>query len=304
MNQAIEVDCDQTFTMDKRQEGRDFSKISPSAKSLLMLKGLTRIPYAREAAELMSYPDKYHPDFENTDLAFWTRVVHFEARYWSIDQLFSDLDIHNVLELSSGFSFRGLSMVQEKNIHYVDTDLENIIEYKKELVKKLVEHYNTAPGKLDMLPLNVLDEKQFNLIVDSFEDGPLVIVNEGLLMYLNSQEKEKLCKIISGVLARKGGFWITADIYRRTTLTRLRDDKDELKELTDQQHIEENMFESFDAAKEFFRKQGFIIDMESTMDYSKITSIPYLFKNATETELNAMRALPQAQTTWRLKLGK
>jgi len=290
--------------MDERQEKRDFSKISPSAKSLLMLKGLTQIPYAREAAELMSYPDHYHPDFENTDLAFWTRVVHFESRYWSIDQLFHDLVFHNVMELSSGFSFRGLNMVQEKNIHYIDTDLGNVIEYKKDLVDKLVGKDISSPGKLEMLTLNVLDENEFNLIVDRFEDGPLVIVNEGLLMYLNSQEKEKLCKIISGVLARKGGYWITADIYRRTTLTRLKDDKDELKELTDQQRIEDNMFDDFDAAKDFFRKQGFVVDMESTMDFSKITTIPYLFKNATEAELNAMRALPQVQTTWRLKLGK
>ena len=290
--------------MDERQEKRDFSKISPSAKSLLMLKGLTQIPYAREAAELMSYPDHYHPDFENTDLAFWTRVVHFESRYWSIDQLFHDLVFHNVMELSSGFSFRGLNMVQEKNIHYIDTDLENVIEYKKDLVDKLVGKDISSPGKLEMLTLNVLDENEFNLIVDRFEDGPLVIVNEGLLMYLNNQEKEKLCKIISGVLARKGGYWITADIYRRTTLTRLKDNNDELKELTDQQHIEDNMFDDFDVAKDFFRKQGFVVDMESTMDFSKITTIPYLFKNATEAELNAMRALPQVQTTWRLKLGK
>jgi len=290
--------------MDERQEKRDFSKISPSAKSLLMLKGLTQIPYAREAAELMSYPDHYHPDFENTDLAFWTRVVHFESRYWSIDQLFHDLVIHNVMELSSGFSFRGINMVQEKNIHYIDTDLGNVIEYKKDLVDKLVGKDISSPGKLEMLTLNVLDENEFNLIVDRFDEGPVFIVNEGLLMYLNSQEKEKLCKIISGVLARKGGYWITADIYRRTTLTRLKDNNDELKELTDKQHIEDNMFDDFDVAKDFFRKQGFVVDMESTMDFSKITTIPYLFKNATEAELNAMRALPQVQTTWRLKLGK
>jgi O-methyltransferase involved in polyketide biosynthesis len=289
--------------MDKQQEGRDFSKISPSAKSLLLLKGLTQIPYAREAAEIMSFPEHYHPDFDNTDLAFWTRVVHFETRYWSIDQLFSDLDVHNVMELSSGFSFRGLSMVKENNIHYIDTDLGNVIEYKKQLIDKLVGRDFLTKGKLEMLPLNVLDEKEFNLIVERFQDGPLVIVNEGLLMYLNNKEKEKLCKIISGVLARKGGYWITADIYRRATLPRLKDEKDELKELTDQQRIEENMFESFEAAKEFFLKQGFIVDMESTMDFSKITSIPYLFKNATEAELNAMRAVPQVQTTWRLKLA-
>jgi hypothetical protein len=93
---------------------RDFSTISPSARALLLLKGLTNIPFARKAAELMMHPDKYEPDFDNKDFGFWTRVVHFEYRYSSVNQLLSALPVKNVLELSSGFSFRGLDMVRQK----------------------------------------------------------------------------------------------------------------------------------------------------------------------------------------------
>src|ERR1700744_1462716 len=100
---------------------RDYSSISPSAKALLLLKGLTDIPFAREAAEIMMAPEKYEPDFTLRDLQFWSRVLHFESRYKSVDQLMRDVPIKNILEISSGFSFRGLAAVQKDGIHYIDT---------------------------------------------------------------------------------------------------------------------------------------------------------------------------------------
>ena len=122
--------------MDTRHnEKRNYNDISPSAKSLVLLKGLTNIPFARETAALISHPEKYVPEFENTDLAFWKRVVHFEMRYWSIDQLLSELAISNILELSSGFSFRGLDTVSKKKVFYIDTDLEELIASKKVILQ-------------------------------------------------------------------------------------------------------------------------------------------------------------------------
>jgi hypothetical protein len=35
---------------------KDFTSVSPSAKSLLMMKGYTNIPYAKETAALMQGP--------------------------------------------------------------------------------------------------------------------------------------------------------------------------------------------------------------------------------------------------------
>src|ERR1700749_1461383 len=89
-------------------DSRDYSTISPSAKSLLLMKGMTNIPYARQAAELIMYPGNYEPDYEAHPFGFWARLAHFEARYRSIDQLLAPFNITNILELSSGFSLRGL----------------------------------------------------------------------------------------------------------------------------------------------------------------------------------------------------
>src|SRR5665213_2095041 len=113
-------------------DNRNYNTISPSARTLLLMKGLTDIPFARQAAELMMKPAKYFPDFSNKQFGFWARVAHFENRYLSIGPLLSELPVKNILELSSGFSFRGLELVKEKNVHYIDTDLPEIIEKKSD----------------------------------------------------------------------------------------------------------------------------------------------------------------------------
>src|SRR6202012_2918290 len=112
----------------------------------------TTIPYAREAAALIQYPEPYEPDFSNRQPGFWLRVMHFEARYQSINSLLADLlpqpdgssaanavadsaasavpiaatpdaapQPINILELSSGFSFRGLALAAERPVNYIDT---------------------------------------------------------------------------------------------------------------------------------------------------------------------------------------
>src|SRR4051794_26847107 len=123
--------------MEQTAPDRNFNTISPSAKWILLMKGYTNIPFARRAAELIQYPEKFVPDYEKTDRGFWGRTLHFESRYWSIDQLLAELPVKNILELSAGFSFRGLDMVQQEDVYYIDTDLPDMIEKKKELIKAL-----------------------------------------------------------------------------------------------------------------------------------------------------------------------
>ncbi len=43
----------------------------------------------------------------------------------------------------------------------------------------------TTQGKLELLPLNALDEKQFQGVIARFPGGEVVILNEGLFMYLD-----------------------------------------------------------------------------------------------------------------------
>lgn len=158
-------------------------------------------------------------------------------------------------------------------------------------------------GVLETRPLNALDEKEFNTLIESFPEGPIIIVNEGLLMYLSDGEKKKVGNNIYQALKKRGGYWITGDIYVKAELERLtKNEDDNLKDLVDQQRIEDNMFENFDQARVFLEDAGFQIDKESVLDLPKLSSLKYLIHNATQEELAKMQLSPKIQTTWRLIL--
>ena len=283
---------------------RNFNTISPSAKSLLLMKGYTHIPFARQTAELIEYPGIYNPDFGKKDMTFWARTLHFENRYWSIDQLLEDLPIKNIIELSSGFSFRSLEFTKQKGIHYIDTDLPEVITTKKDIIDALKKESFNTEGQLELLPLNALDDKEFHKIINRFPKGEIIILNEGLLMYLDTHEKEKLCSIIHNILKEHGGYWITADIYLKNKHKELGlrfDDK--TKEFLEQHQTEDNKFDSFKEAEAFFKKMGFIVDKEAKTKRSKLSSSKYLMRNITLKQLFKMRSAGKIQATWRLRLA-
>jgi O-methyltransferase involved in polyketide biosynthesis len=283
---------------------RNYNTISPSAKSLLFMKGHTSIPFARQIAGLMAYPGEFIPDFENRNNNFWARVVHFESRYWSVDQLLTELSIKNILELSSGFSFRGLDVAKQHGIFYIDTDLPDLIAKKKDLLSALLMENKSIEGNLEILPLNALDEKQFLDTVTHFPKGEIAIVNEGLLMYLDSDEKEKLCSIIHRILKERGGYWITADIYLRNQQNKLDLKLDsKTKEFFEEHQIEENKFESFKEAETFFRRMGFVIDKEANIRSSSLSSLKYFMKSTTIKQLFKINKTGKIQVTWRLKVA-
>jgi O-methyltransferase involved in polyketide biosynthesis len=287
---------------ERKLRSRDFSSISPSARSLLLLKGLTDIPFARQTAELLLFPEKYNPDFNKKDMTFWARVLHFENRYRSIDQLLEDLSINNILELSSGFSFRGLEATQKGACHYIDTDLPEVINLKNDFIEALRNEDFKTEGKLELVPLNCLNEQQFREITDKFPDGEIVIVNEGLLMYLDPMEKENLCSIIHKILKDRGGYWITADIYLKNKHDKLNlkiDDR--TKDFFLQHNIEDNKFSSFKEAESFFRRMGFIIDKEANIKHKELSSIRHFLKNVTIKQLFKIRKAGKIQATWRLR---
>ncbi|WP_343670752.1 glyoxalase superfamily protein [Chitinophaga sp.] len=241
---------------------KDFNTISPSAISLLFAKSFTQIPFMKEAAKLISAPPD---DYEKSPL-FWIRVQHFETRYYSIDRLLQATGITNILELSSGYSFRGLDMAGNKEVYYIDTDLEDVISRKQQFVHHLQQ--GPLKGHLELKSLNALDEEQFTAIVNSFPAGPLTIVNEGLLMYLNMEEKKQLCSIIHKVLTARGGCWITADIYISSPVETKQYYTAQQQRFLNFHKVEENKFASFEAAEAFFHEAGFTIakkDSNETM---------------------------------------
>ena len=313
----------------------DYTSISPSAYRLLLMKGDTDIPYAREAAALLKRTSGERagglPKFGSSPVDYWTRVMHFESRYWSIDQLLADLPYTNILELSSGFSFRGLALSRRQPVFYIDTDLEGVIAGKQRFVDALVadeagtgeaavgetgagdakhagaERPSTdPPGHYALQALNVLDADAFRAVVAHFPPGPIAIVNEGLLVYLDPAEKETLCQNIRECLLARGGCWITADIYLQRPAGAPPVVQNESYSRWQEQHkIEEKKFNNIQDAEAFFQRMGFTVDKEAQPNYARLTSLARLLEAAGPAAIEQLRQTgrPRLHATWRLEVS-
>ncbi|HEX3759957.1 MAG TPA: hypothetical protein VHW23_14680 [Kofleriaceae bacterium] len=239
---------------------RDFTTISPTAKSLLIMKSQTTIPFANAAAELM-----FGAPGVATALAEMNRVpsaelrrMHFENRYRSIDTLLAEAGdgMAGVLELAGGLSFRGLELARQGRF-YVDTDLPELAALKADLIARL--HPEPLTGTLRVQALNALDAEAFREAVALIPPGPIAIVNEGLLIYLDDAEKRRLAGNVHDALTARGGIWITADIYVPTPPDQRLLTDDRTREFLDRHHVEDNKFASWDAAEQFFTGCGFTV---------------------------------------------
>lgn len=279
---------------------QDYTAISPSAASLLMMKGHTSIPYAKELARVIAGEEGKTLEAPTKDFTFWARVAHFERRYLSIDVLMDKIECNNILELASGFSCRGPDLVRRRPCHYIDTDLPEVVAQKKELISKL--SLGAPLGAYELLPLNALDEGAFRETAARFRQGPLLIINEGLLMYLGPEEKEKLCSIIHGILSERGGYWICADIY-------LRDEKNKYRlklgkhtaRFFEEHKIEEKKFINYRDAREMFERAGFVVDAEAKVSNKSLSSLKDFRKTLRIRDVFRLLKGGKTHATWRLR---
>jgi O-methyltransferase involved in polyketide biosynthesis len=256
---------------------KDYSTISPSAKTLLWMKALTDIPFAREAARLVfGDPELPKENDERVTPNFLKRLLHFDVRYWSIDAALEMMALSNILEISSGFSFRGLHQVQYEDRFYIDTDLPEVIHIKETLLQPILRTLPEAPlGQLLVKPLNALDEDAFRALVRRFPPGPLALVNEGLLVYLDESEKRRLCAIIRALLKERGGYWVTADVYVRkmeNEMAALSEVTPDISKFLADHHVNENKFGSFGEAEAFFLSCGLKLAYKAGPDLNRLRS--------------------------------
>lgn len=239
---------------------RDFTSISPTAKSLLITKSETTIPFASAAAELMfgaagvAAALAEIAKLPGAEL----RRQHFENRYRSIDTLLAEAGagVAGVLELAGGLSFRGLELARQGRF-YVDTDLPELAALKADLVGRL--HPGPLAGTLEVRALNALDADAFRNAVALIPPGPVAIVNEGLLIYLDDAEKHRLAGNVREALVARGGIWITGDIYVTSPPDQRLPIDDRAREFLDRHRVEDNKFASWDAAEQFFTGCGLTV---------------------------------------------
>lgn len=226
-------------------------------------------------------------------------LLHFENRYRTIDSLLSPAGYSNVLEIASGFSFRGLELCRQHAITYLDTDLPDSITTKQLVVDKLIEkHHLETKGAYRLMPLNVLDAAAFHAVIDQFPPGPVAIVNEGLLMYLDEGEKRQLCANIHAALLKRGGCWITGDIYLKKGEREHDHRNATVAAFLAMHNVEEKKFDSFEAAETFFTSCGFTIAAKEMVAYDQLSALRFIeHRNIPE---EVVRSWFTTRQTWML----
>jgi O-methyltransferase involved in polyketide biosynthesis len=235
---------------------RDYASISPSARSLLLVKATTSLPFARAAAEALWGPDELEAAAREAAATPGAagRRRHFELRARSVDAAIDLLGASRILEIAAGLSFRGLALAAARaDVAYVDTDLPEMSRTKASLAREL--HPGPLAGTLRIEPLDALDAGAFRAAVRAFPPGPVAVVEEGLLMYLDEEEKRHLAASVHEALLERGGAWVTADIYVRSSIEPVRDER--TKQFLEQHRVEEKKFADFPSAEAFFGREGF-----------------------------------------------
>lgn len=268
-------------------------EVSDTARELIKFKAATTtIAKAKETASYFNL----NPTVEDLEkFSFWTSVVHFEMRYRSLDYFIEKKYPKNILELSAGFSFRGLELCQKnKKIEYWDTDLPNIMNIKKSM---LLDWGVTIPKNLHLQSLNATQSNQYPTF-----DSEVLIINEGLLMYFSFEEKRKILHHMHNMLSQHGGTWVTADIYiNHNTNVVGSDSTGKWHKFFQRQQVYNNYFESFDQAAQFFNDCGFEIVEKYNPEFDKLSSVPSLFEHASPEQLEVLKTAGRVQETWQLK---
>lgn len=242
------------------RNNKGYESISSTAWTVAHRRTFTDIPYSQEIFDeferiLLDQGSAEIPE----ELVSPQIAPQIEARYKLVSRLIRENSVHQVLEIATGLSPRGLEMTSDSNVEYVEVDLATMMSHKKKIVGALGSN-----GNLHLEIGNALDLDSLKAAVAVLDQTkPLGIVHEGLLRYFNFDEKAIIARNIHSLLELFGGVWITPDITLRTVLNvASTEDRDQIEKVGQLVgiNIDQNRFENVDEAQKFFEDLAFTIE--------------------------------------------
>lgn len=232
-------------------------KISPTAWTIAYRRTFTDIPYSKEIFNEIERLQKEQGVQIANEFKSYGSAPQLEARYRLVNRLINEKQI---LEIAAGFSPRGLDLTEkDPDIMYVEVDLDGLMNNKRNIIEKFGSRKN-----LYLENGSALDLESLKAAAKHFDNSkPLAVIHEGLLRYLNFDEKAIVAKNIHSLLEEFGGVWITPDITLKTVL------KEENKATNDSTSkvsqtigidFSKTSFGSIEEAKLFFQDQGFTVE--------------------------------------------
>jgi O-methyltransferase involved in polyketide biosynthesis len=236
-----------------------FESIIPTAFSVARSRAFSDIPFSKETATWLEEKVKlFDPKVSGRAIG---KAVTLEARYKLINKILLQHNNPQILELACGLLPRGYVFAKE-GVTYVETDLADMVALKKNLYKEV---YPKLPKNLFLKTANALNMEELTKVTSVFDAKPISVTHEGLLRYLNFEEKEKVAKNVHSLLGKYGGVWVTCDITLIESM--LAEDKKNhslarTKQMTGMD-VTKNAFRDLAHAKNFFEELGFNVKVHS-----------------------------------------
>lgn len=136
-------------------------------------------------------------------------VLTLEYRHKMMNRLILDSSFPNVLDLACGYTPRAVRMSRQ-GLNYVGGDIPIVIQ----MMNRVIRPYRQEESRTLMAyrVVDVTNPEAMHAAAD-FLEGPVCIVTEGLLGYLQDDEAHMLCTNVREVLQEHGGCWFTMDPY-------------------------------------------------------------------------------------------
>jgi O-methyltransferase involved in polyketide biosynthesis len=263
---------------------RKYENIGPTAALVSYYRAFSDIPYAKQVSDAIQAKE-IAKDLIVNDVAHLARVlVAFEARFKSVNTVLKKYpQINHIIEIPSGFSTRGISMMAENpTIKYVECDLPSMLQQKQKLIAELFPTaINGEMPNLQFCVASILDIEQLRLAASKLGNGPIGVVTEGLFNYLTPQERMAAAKNVHALLMEHKGVWIVTDLTRvfKPSDTKATELKERISAMTGFSPTT-GCFASVAEARKFFEGFGFrvhdyrrsdVIDDLSTSKTSQLT---------------------------------
>src|ERR1035437_298186 len=270
---------------EKTGRQKDYANIGPTAALIAYYRSCSDIPFARQLAYEIGAESASRQMIVDDSLLLAKAIVAFEARFKSVDAVLRRYPgITRFIEIPAGFSTRGLTMTRSNPcVEYVECDLEAMLTAKRRAVAQLIADMGERQSdSLRFQAANILDPDQLHLAAHELSSGPIGIITEGLLSYLNRDEKRIAAGNIHQLLKSCGGVWVITDLTRvfATNDARAAELRHNISVLTGFSPIT-GCFNSLEEARRFFEGLGFrvhdyrrsdVIDKLSAVAASRLTS--------------------------------
>ncbi len=277
---------------------KEHSNISPTAKLVAYLRTFTDIPYSIEIAHACDAQKVFEEMVgENPQDFLWVAPM-IEMRYKSIEAISQEYDSRNVVELASGVSPRGLVWSDDIYCTFLETDLPEMLVEKIKMTGKILA--GKARGNLQLLSVNAVNDRDFRGIDAFFDEGPIMVLNEGLLPYLDHEEKNKVAQNILRLLKKRGGVWITPDVSSNDRIKELAQLDPKIGQVIQTisgrtgRDLQNNSFGSMEEAERFFTNIGFKLTKFNQRDLvPKISSL-----DKVEVDKKKLDAMTEHGSVW------